>query len=322
MYSHKSVATKLHDKSPSAIHSNSVGKPAVQCKLAIGSANDPLEHEADAVADRVVNMPAPANFIQAKCASCEKEDQHVRTKQSPAEYPGIIQARNESSPTVSDSISSQISSSKGNGSTLESGTRSFMESRFQTDLSGVRIHTGDYAVQMSKSLQAQAFTVGHDIYFNEGRFSPSSSQGKHLLAHELTHTIQQSPGAARAYAIQSTTPQKVQMAGCAGRNGYNCNGASCVAASGRSGRCIWGGITIGCNCRDTSTDEPRPSSYSLPSWLGWILSAAAMAAIVACFASGVCEFGIVVAGLGAATAAAVIAVLNAAGITDSGGEGA
>jgi hypothetical protein len=70
-------------------------------------------------------------------------------------------------------------------------TKTFMESRFGADFSGVRIHSGGYASQLSGELNAQAFTVGNDIYFNNGKFSPDSSDGKHLLAHELTHTIQQ-----------------------------------------------------------------------------------------------------------------------------------
>jgi len=67
-----------------------------------------------------------------------------------------------------------------------------MESRFGTDFSGVKIHAGNEAVQMSRELNAQAFTVGSDIYFNSGKFAPESESGRHLLSHELTHTIQQS----------------------------------------------------------------------------------------------------------------------------------
>jgi hypothetical protein len=74
---------------------------------------------------------------------------------------------------------------------MDSATQSFMESRFGTDFSNVKIHTGDDAVQMSRALGAQAFTVGSDIYFNSGKYNPSSESGKHLLAHELTHTVQQ-----------------------------------------------------------------------------------------------------------------------------------
>ena len=67
-----------------------------------------------------------------------------------------------------------------------------MESRFGTDFSNVKIHTGNEAVQMSRELNAQAFMVGNDVYFNEGKYRPNSDSGKHLLAHELTHAVQQS----------------------------------------------------------------------------------------------------------------------------------
>ena len=72
-----------------------------------------------------------------------------------------------------------------------------MESRVETDLSAVRVHTGDYAAELSQQLNAQAFTVGNDIYFNSGKFSPGSDDGKQLLAHELVHTIQQGAGISR-----------------------------------------------------------------------------------------------------------------------------
>ncbi|AUP79057.1 eCIS core domain-containing protein [Flavivirga eckloniae] len=80
---------------------------------------------------------------------------------------------------------------------MDDGTKGFMESRFGSDFSDVKIHTGSEAVQMSRELNAQAFTVGNDIYFNQGKYSPNSDTGKHLLAHELTHTIQQRGGIGR-----------------------------------------------------------------------------------------------------------------------------
>ena len=73
-------------------------------------------------------------------------------------------------------------------------TRHFMESRIGADFSKVNIHTDGRAVQMSKDLKAQAFTVGHDVYFNSGKYSPDTKEGKHLLAHELTHVVQQKGG--------------------------------------------------------------------------------------------------------------------------------
>ena len=71
-----------------------------------------------------------------------------------------------------------------------------MENRFGADLSAVKIHTSGESTQMNESLNAQAFTVGSDIYFNEGKYRPHSTEGKQLLAHELTHVMQQT-GSAR-----------------------------------------------------------------------------------------------------------------------------
>lgn len=103
-----------------------------------------------------------------------------------------IQRSGRSPPAAEISYFSQsLESSKGKGNPLPDDTRSFMESRFNADFAGVRIHTDESSVQMNKEVHAQAFTHGNDIYFNSGKYSPSSSEGKTLLAHELTHTIQQ-----------------------------------------------------------------------------------------------------------------------------------
>ncbi|SFG14241.1 DUF4157 domain-containing protein [Neptunomonas qingdaonensis] len=185
------------------------------------------------------------------------------------------------------------------------------------DLSAVRIHTGAKANESSCAINARAYTVGSDVVFAANQFSPNSAAGRHLLAHELTHVVQQS--------TNSQVSRVIQRAGCGGRTYKNCAGAPCVAVSGRRGVCQWGGVTYGCRCRDQSGDEPPPVSRrvsdALPYWLAALLGAAATAAVIACFASGACEFGLVVAGLGTAAAAAVIAILDAAGIRDTGSGG-
>lgn len=110
-----------------------------------------------------------------------------------------------------DALSTQISSGKGEGSQIPAETLSFMEKRFGTDFSDVRIHSDANASELSHKLSAKAFTVGKDIYFNEGEYSPGSNPGRHLLAHELTHTIQQdsgrqSPGIQRQEVPGSSLP--------------------------------------------------------------------------------------------------------------------
>ncbi len=169
---------------------------SIQRKLAIGDADDPLEQEADAVADNIMRMPEQ-HFIQRKCAHCEEEEQ-VQRKPLASSITPFIQTKGADGGTASNSVTNQINTTRGSGSSMDRPTQSFMESRFGTDFSNVKIHTGTDAVQMSRELNAQAFTVGNDIYFNSGKYNPSSDSGKHLLAHELTHTVQQEGGMALA----------------------------------------------------------------------------------------------------------------------------
>ena len=93
--------------------------------------------------------------------------------------------------TSTESLSGQLSRQSGKGAPMDTNTRDQMESSFGTDFSDVNIHTDSSAIEMNKGLHAQAFTHGSDIYFNEGKYKPESISGKHLLAHELTHTVQQ-----------------------------------------------------------------------------------------------------------------------------------
>lgn len=82
----------------------------------------------------------------------------------------------------------------GGGSPMESGTRSFMEERMGADFSDVRIHTGAKADESARSISAQAYTVGSDVVFRSGAYQPDSDSGRHVLAHELAHVVQQKAG--------------------------------------------------------------------------------------------------------------------------------
>jgi hypothetical protein len=123
--------------------------------------------------------------LQREALPEEEEQDQVQTKSSQK------QTAKDQSFDAGSNVESQLNNSKGGGSPLPDEVRSFMEPRFGADLSQVRVHTGSEAVQMNKELNAQAFTHGKDIYFGSGRYNPGSSEGKHLLAHELTHVIQQ-----------------------------------------------------------------------------------------------------------------------------------
>lgn len=143
------------------------------------------------------NVSQTGSLVQRKCASCEQEEKIQKKPLAESITPLIQRSSSEKGGEASTHVENQINSSKGNGASMDGETKNFMETRFGTDFSDVKIHTGSQAVQMSRELNAQAFTVGNDIYFNEGKYSPNSESGKHLLAHELTHTVQQTGGIRR-----------------------------------------------------------------------------------------------------------------------------
>jgi len=86
-----------------------------------------------------------------------------------------------------------IESSCGGGQSLDSGVKAQMGQALNADFSGVRVHTDAGADGLNQSLSARAFTTGRDIYFRQGEYNPGSSSGRELLAHELTHVVQQNP---------------------------------------------------------------------------------------------------------------------------------
>jgi len=170
------------------------GPSTIQPKLTIGQPGDTYEQEADAMADQVMRMSeAPGNdgetiqakpqsVLQRKCTSCEEEA--VQTK------PLMMKSEGNSLEATA-ALSSQLNTSKGSGAPLGESTNNFMNTAFGTDFSKVRVHTGQNAIQMNQGLHARAFTNGSDIYFNKGEYAPGTADGKRLLAHELTHVVQQ-----------------------------------------------------------------------------------------------------------------------------------
>ncbi len=111
-----------------------------------------------------------------------------------AEEEELIQGKYEHGPEggeVDPSITTQIQAARGSGRPLDEPVRSSMESGFGADFSNVRVHTGGQADTLNRSLNARAFTTGQDVFFRQGEYNPGSSAGQKLLAHELTHTVQQ-----------------------------------------------------------------------------------------------------------------------------------
>lgn len=121
-----------------------------------------------------------------------------------------IQRKADGAAVASTAVETSLAASKGGGSALPWETQTAMESGFGRDFSSVRIHTGSEAIRMSRELGAQAFTHGSDIYFNDGKYNPSSNSGKQLLAHELTHTVQQG-AAVKPKSIQKTEGEEASQ---------------------------------------------------------------------------------------------------------------
>ncbi|WP_162415424.1 eCIS core domain-containing protein [Cyclobacterium roseum] len=143
----------------------------------------------------------------------EEKEVHRDTQSGEHAFPaeedaGMLQRKEDANSEISTHLESQISQKSG-GSAMDPTTRKGMESGFGADFSQVNIHTDAQAVQMSQDLGAQAFTHGRDIYFNEGKYNPSSQSGQHLLAHELTHTLQQGASTTVQKSIIQKTEDQV-----------------------------------------------------------------------------------------------------------------
>ncbi len=189
----------------------------VQTKLKIGQPGDKYEHEADAVAEKVMQqgntdtlrmqpLEEEEELMQMQPMNEEEEELQMKSEESIQKFMFQKQSEEEEEPvqakplnssqpvTPTDHIYSRINSSRDSGSSMDKNTMSFMQNRFGTNFGDVKIHTGNTAVQLNEQFNAQAFTVGNDIFFNNGKYNPVSFSGKRLLAHELTHTIQQGGG--------------------------------------------------------------------------------------------------------------------------------
>ncbi len=178
----------------------------IQPKLTIGPVNDKYEQEADYMADRVIQQHS-GDIIQPKCTDCEQEERLQRQ-----EAPGISAVNNGFSGGIAapSAISQQLQAGRAGGLPLPEAARAEMEGVFETDFSEVRVHTGGNAIQLNQNLNARAFTHGSDVYFNQGEYDPGSPTGKRLLAHELTHVVQQGGGQShiqRDLAIEPPNPE-------------------------------------------------------------------------------------------------------------------
>ncbi|MES0489514.1 MAG: DUF4157 domain-containing protein [Leptospirales bacterium] len=172
----------------------------LQAKLNIGPANDKYEQEADRIADQVVSKPDTArgnvtNSSNKEISRTPLADsitplQREATPEEEPEGQAKLQ-RKENREDAPKNVESSINASRGGGKPLSASERDFYEPRFGASFAGVKVHNDSNAAQLSRSINARAFTVGNDVYFGANEYSPDTAKGKRLMAHELTHTVQQ-----------------------------------------------------------------------------------------------------------------------------------
>ncbi len=177
-------------------------QPVIQAKLTVNKPGDEFEVEADAVAEKIMNL-------HGKPAEKKNDDSgNISGGITP-----LLQTKaNATGTTISPELNNTIMDSKGRGSSIDSNTQSLMSKNFGADFSQVKIHADNEAAEMNNEISARAFTTGHDVYFNKGEYQPASAKGKHLLAHELTHVLQQTGGSQRIQRDEADDEKKAAAA--------------------------------------------------------------------------------------------------------------
>jgi hypothetical protein len=163
-------------------HTTPARRPLLlQPKMMVGTVDDPAEREADMIADLTVARLAAVGSDAPVAA--EQPSGRIRRAPVASSDPGGLPASPE--------VEARIRASSGQP--LEPAVRTQFESAMGTDLGGVRIHRSAEAAELNQALQARAFTAGQDVFFSAGSYRPGTTEGNHLLAHELAHTVQQAP---------------------------------------------------------------------------------------------------------------------------------
>jgi hypothetical protein len=176
-----------------------IGESQVQAKLELGSPGDTFEQEADRVAEAVVGGNHEISPVNSKNGSIVNRE--LRDPEDDS-----IQMKSGNPIEASPAFEQKLGNAKGSGNKLPSKVQMEMESGIGADFSEVNLHTDQEANSLSESINAQAFTSGKDVFFAQGKFNPETKDGKKLIAHELTHTVQQ--GGVRRKEVESTEMTK------------------------------------------------------------------------------------------------------------------
>ncbi len=184
--------------------------PKVQAKLEIASSEDKEEQEANSMADKVMMMPDSEEHREEGKMQMTPTDKAISLnpkKEGEDSNKIQMQPTSQSSGNTrqisSDPTANTLPHTTSQGNTLDKKVGKELGNKMGDDFSDVKIHADQKANKLSQQLGARAFTKGKDIYFNKGQYDPHSGKGKHLLAHELTHVIQQKK--------LSTSENKVQL---------------------------------------------------------------------------------------------------------------
>ncbi|MFN5727444.1 MAG: DUF4157 domain-containing protein [Pseudanabaena sp.] len=219
----------------------------IQAKLSIGAPNDKYEQEADATASKVVqqiNSPIqdqsvqreasmeeeeelqmkPISSIQREASMEEEEELQMKPissiqreaemeEEEDLQMKSLVQRReNLGGGEASLDLESSIQSARGSGQSLDPNLQDKMGQAMGADFSGVKVHTDSQSDQLNKSIQAKAFTTGQDVFFRQGAYNPSSASGQELIAHELTHVVQQGGASLKTNKpVQRKTTKKLNQ---------------------------------------------------------------------------------------------------------------
>ncbi|PHM08996.1 hypothetical protein CK516_17345 [Nostoc sp. 'Peltigera malacea cyanobiont' DB3992] len=138
-------------------------------------------------------------FIQRE-ALPEEEDQ-LQMKSLAGSITPLVQRQGGGRTAATSELETSIQQARGNGQPLADDIKQPMEQAFGADFGNVRVHTDAQSDSLNQSIQARAFTTGQDVFFRQGEYSPGSNAGKELLAHELTHVVQQNGSAVQPKSL-------------------------------------------------------------------------------------------------------------------------
>lgn len=215
----------------------------IQAKLTVSAPGDRYEQEADQVADAVMAGDARpvgrvSQSVQPKLYRVEARPEDMVDSMPPlGEEPGPASPATSPAAEVQRSASGEAGTvtprfeqnlqqaARGGGEALPFPARSFMESRFGYDFSSVQVHNDDRTHTLAREVNARAFTLGNDIFFARSQYQPDNPEGQRLLAHELTHVIQQSEGRlSRQIQRQTSCGSYPGYDSSAALSSYNCAG--------------------------------------------------------------------------------------------------